>query len=60
MHITCAPRIGKSIGTMGWCMSFETCESKSAALTSPRPSFGIFGTMVLLISYFMFILSFKD
>ncbi len=31
MHITCAPRIGKSIGTM-----------------------------VLLISYFMFIFSFKD
>ena len=46
MHITCAPRIGKSIGTMGWCMSFETCESKSAALSSLRPSFGIFGTMV--------------
>ena len=31
----------ESIGTMGWCMSFETCESKSATFSSPRPSFGV-------------------
>ena len=58
--LTCAPRIGKSIGTMGWCMSFETCESKSATLSSQRPRFGIFGAVVLLISYFIFFLLFKD
>lgn len=56
--LTCAPSIGKSIGTMGWCMSFETCESKSATLSSPRPRFGIFGAVVLLISYFIFFLWF--
>ena len=50
----------ESIGTMGWCMSFETCESKSATLSSQRPRFGIFGAVVLLISYFIFFLLFKD
>ena len=57
--LTCAPRIGKSMGTMGWCMSFETCESKRATHSSPRPRFGIFGAVVLLISYFIFFFCFK-
>ena len=26
--LLCAPRIGKSVGTSGWCMSRDTCESK--------------------------------
>ena len=50
---TCAPRIGKSMGTMGWCMSFDTCESKSCTHSVPFPRFGIFGTVVLLILYFI-------
>lgn len=49
----------ESMGTMGWCMSFETCESKRATHSSPRPRFGIFGAVVLLISYFIFFLCFK-
>ena len=51
--LTCAPRMGKSMGTMGWCMSFDTCESKSCTHSVPFPRFGIFGTVVLLILYFI-------
>ena len=51
--LTCAPRMGKSIGTMGWCMSFDTCESKSCTHSVPFPRFGIFGAVVLLILYFI-------
>ena len=51
--LTCAPRMGKSIGTMGWCMSFDTCESKSCTHSVPFTRFGIFGAVVLLILYFI-------
>ena len=58
--LTCAPRIGKSMGTMGSCMSFDACEGKSATFLRPRPRFGIFGAVVLLMSHFIFFLSVKD
>ena len=41
--LTCAPRTGKIIGTIGSCMSFDACESKSDTISVPFPSFGIFG-----------------
>lgn len=58
--LTCAPRIEKSVGTIGWCTIFDTYEGKSATLLSPRPRFGIFGAVVLLMSHFIFFLSVKD
>ena len=51
--LTCAPRIGNSIDTSDWCMSFDTCESKSCTHSVPFPRFGIFGAVVLLILYFI-------
>ena len=55
--LTCAPRMGKIIGTMGWCMSFDTCESKSCTLSVPFPSRGIAGGVGLLRLYFIFVMS---
>ena len=53
---TCAPRIGKSMGTMGWCMSFDTCESKSCTLSVPFPSRDIAGGVGLLRLYLIFVM----
>ena len=55
--LTCAPRIGKSIGTMGWCMSFETCESKICTHSVPFPRRCMAGGTVLLRSYLIFVTS---
>ena len=30
--LTCAPRTGKIIGTIGSCMDFDACESKNGAI----------------------------
>ena len=53
--LTCAPRTGKIIGTIGSCMSFDACESKSDTISVPFPSFGIFGAVFFEILYFILI-----
>ena len=58
--LTCAPRIGKSMGTMGWCTSFDTCEGKRVTLSVSFPRRGIAGGVVLLRLYFIFFLSLND
>ena len=50
--LTCAPRTGKIIGTIGSYMSFDACESKSDTISVPFPSFGIFGAAFFEILYF--------
>ena len=46
----------KSIGTMGWCMSFETFESKNSTHFVPRSRFGMPGGVDLLMLYFISVL----
>ena len=53
--LTCVPRTGKIIGTIGSCMSFDACESKSDTISVPFPSFGIFGAVFFEILYFILI-----
>ena len=55
--LTCAPSIGKSIGTSGWCMSLDTCNSKSCTHSVPFPRRGIAGGVCLLRLYLKFVMS---
>ena len=55
----CAPRIGKSIGTRGSRMSFDTCESRILMHSVPFPRLGILGAEALLISYLIVNLLFR-
>ena len=43
----------KSIGTMDWCMSFETFESKNSIYFLPQPRFCMPGGVDLLMLYFI-------
>ena len=54
--LTCAPRVGKSMGTSGWCMSLDTCESKSCTHSVPFPRRGIAGGVGLLRLYLIFVM----
>ena len=46
----------KSMGTMGWCMSFETFESKNSIHFVPQPRFYMPGGVDLLMLYFISVL----
>ena len=49
--LACDSRREKSIGTMDWCMSFETFESKNSIYFVPRTRFGMPGGVDLLILF---------
>ena len=55
--LTCAPRIGNSIDTSDWRMSFDTCESKSSTHSVPFHSRGIAVGVFLLKLYLLFVVS---
>ena len=58
--LTCAPRTGKIIGTIGSCMDFDACESKNGAIFVHISSFSTFGAVFFEMSYFIFTFSFLD
>ena len=58
--ITCAPRTGKIIGTIGSCMDFDACESKNGAIFVHISCFSTFGAVFFEMSYFIFTFSFLD
>ena len=51
--LMCAPRAGKNMGVMLCCMSFDTCECKSAINSVPRPRLGMAGGVDFEMSYFI-------
>ena len=57
--LTCAPRGGKSIGTRGSRMSFDTCERRILIQSVPFPRVGIWGAEGLVMSYFIVLLLFR-
>ena len=58
--LTCAPRTGKIIGTIGSCMDFDACESKNGAIFVHISCFSTFGAVFFEMSYFIFTFSFHD
>ena len=58
--LTCAPRTGKIIGTIGSCMDFDACESKNGAIFVHISCFSTFGAVFFEMSYFIFTFSFLD
>jgi hypothetical protein len=54
----CAKR-GKNIGNRGLYMSFEAFESRNYTHFVPFPSFGIFGAVAFVMSYFIDIQLFR-
>ena len=57
--LTCAPSMGKSIGTRGSCMSFDTCESRILMHSVPFPSLGILGADAFMMLYLIVLLPFR-
>ena len=51
--LACDSRREKSIGTMDWCRSFETFESKNSIYFLPQPRFCMPGGVDLLMLYFI-------
>ena len=53
-------RVEENIGTKGSRMSLEHMDSNNLKVSKPFPSGGIFGAVLLLISYFIDFLPFKE
>ena len=58
--LTCVPKTGKIIGTIGSCMDFDACESKNGAIFVHISCFSTFGAVFFEMSYFIFTFSFLD
>ena len=56
--ITCVPRTGKIIGTIGSCMDFDACESKNGAIFVHIFLFQHLWAVFFETSYFIFTFSF--
>ena len=56
--ITCAPRTGKIIGTIGSCMDFDACESKNGTIFVHFSLFQHLWAVFFEMSFFIFTFSF--
>ena len=58
--LTCVPRTGKIIGTIGSCMDFDACESKNGTIFVHISQFQHLWSCLFEMSYFIFTFSFLD
>ena len=58
--LTCVPRTGKIIGTIGSCMDFDACENKNSTIFVHISQFQHLWAVFFETSYFIFTFSFLD
>lgn len=58
--LTCTPRTGEIIGTIGSCMDFDACESKNGTIFVHISQFYTFVAVFFEMSFFLFTFLFLD